>query len=275
MGDDLFCVLAGALPHLGSSLKFLLVQDNDLGDAGLGALAAILPQLPLVESLDLRGNRCGDDQLIRLSQALSQLPVLRVFRTAPTAAIQFSATAMSALASSLSSPAIAASLHLVSINRVKSIVSMLPRPEKLESLTLFVDLDLHDIEIISTVCTERKCLNSLSIDLNNLGDDGIRTLVPAIAANQQSLEMSGLHRGGTTAVGCQLLGSLLASDGFSPLWNLCLMFSDLSTSITAFATDILKHLPSLESLTLVGNRIGDNGAAALASSLHSAAGLVL
>ena len=69
-------------------------------------------------------------------------------------------------------------------------------------------------------------------------------------------------------VGCQLLGSLLSSSEFSPLRRLFLIGPDYSTSIVAFATDVLKHLPALEILSLQADRIGDDEAAALASALQ-------
>ena len=53
MGNELFRVLAAALPHLSSSLKTLYLQDNNLGDQGMTALALVLPQLPLLEQLTL------------------------------------------------------------------------------------------------------------------------------------------------------------------------------------------------------------------------------
>eukprot|EP01045_Picozoa_sp_COSAG04_P056691 COSAG04_NODE_26610_length_293_cov_0.381443_1_plen_97_part_11 len=54
--------------RLGSQLKELHVDVNDLGDAGMTALAAVLP--PTLEVVGFGGVECGDVGMVAIARAL-------------------------------------------------------------------------------------------------------------------------------------------------------------------------------------------------------------
>ena len=273
MGDELFCVLASAFPALSSSLKFLYLQSNNLTDRGAKTLASVLSQLLLLEQLDLSNNGFGNEGLVFLSQAFTQLRCFHgLILLYCTLFFGFSPIATSALATALSSPNVARSLEHLQLSQFASgslIVAVLPLLERLGSFTLlWTELNLPDLETIADICCARKCMTGLGVDLNNLGDDAIRVLLPALSENQKSLQQLHFTSGRITGVGLQLLGSCLSSDGFSQLRELRLCNNDFSTSIISFANDVLAASSCTRNYLSMWNRIGDDGAAALVSSFH-------
>lgn len=106
------------------------------------------------------------------------------------------------------------------------------------------------------------------LDLNYLGDDAMRVLLPALIENQRSLQQLHFASGRMTSVGLQLLSSCLLSNGFPHLRELTLNFNDFSASTVSVASDVFKRLPSLERLWVFQKNIEDNATLAITSSLH-------
>ena len=160
--------------------------------------------------------------------------------------VQFSSAASSALASALSSPNITGSLQNLELHYFSdrhSIASVLLLLLKLDGLTFNeCDLDLDDIAKISNVCCER---NALFLDMNFLGDDGIRALLPGIVTNQGSLRQFVTDRFAMYHVEYQALASLLPSDGFSVLEGLLLSSNDLSANLSLLIGMAFVHWPAV------------------------------
>ena len=58
-------------------LKELLLSINQIGDAGVAALAEVLDKLPQLTTLELRNNQIGDAGVAALAEAAGKLPKLR------------------------------------------------------------------------------------------------------------------------------------------------------------------------------------------------------
>lgn len=111
-------------------------------------------------------------------------------------------------------------------------------------------------------------MTGLSVGLANVGRDGFNALLPAIYANTGSLEILGFMGGIATDANWQTFVSFFANNRFSQLREVYLNKQDLSTRIVLFASDVLQHLLALEQIALECDNIGDDGAAAIASTLH-------
>ena len=196
---------------------------------------------------------------------LAQLEQLAIVNVVP---LFFHAT--SSLADALSSPNLGHSLQRLVVGNFKDgslIEAVLPQLVSLNYIGFFdCILNFHDNEAIATACCIRKCMNRIGLNMNTLGDAGMNSLLPAIAANTESLHSLLAYDGGLTDDGCRSLSSFLSSTPLLELQELAISDNDFATSVVDFSHDVLTHLPALEQLEFFANCIGDDGAVAIAST---------
>ena len=75
IGDAGVALLATALPQ--SKLEWLQLNSNGIGDAGVEALAEVLPQCRAIQSVSLQSNEIGDAGAAALAQAIPECKKLK------------------------------------------------------------------------------------------------------------------------------------------------------------------------------------------------------
>ena len=279
-GDAAFgCAGVAALaPGLVVGTACADLEGRGVGAAGAAALAAALSAAPTpsLHTLHAARNPLGDAGAAALAPALSRLTAL------DASACGLGDAGAAALATALSAPdsrtvSLTLSDNPLGSQGVSALADALTIAPNLKSLALGGCPAVGDAgaAALAAALAHGAALTSLDISGCGVGDAGVVSLAEALSSCQLAeLSLRGVAAGGeggeegTTPpstlgdAGAQALGRALASSS-CPLRCLdagCVAFADPSAAAALVGV-------TLTSLTLAGTRLGDAGAAALATAL--------
>jgi Ran GTPase-activating protein (RanGAP) involved in mRNA processing and transport len=264
INDQDFGVFSGAgmplLPRL-PSLHTLVLRNNSIGPQGMPVVAESLCLNPSVRSLDVSHNSLKHGGALWLTVVLSNCPSLT--------SLHLSHNWICAEGAAGLAPSLAIHGHSLRSLNVRanhlgdaglcSIARSLPA--SIETL----DLSFNEIREEGAVCLGEALLRlpsllSLDLSYNRIGSLGTTRIVDALPSSVQNLMLSCI------SMGQDGLSSLAASlPRFRSLRSLSVGLNSLTDSDASILADALP--PSIETLDLRGNQIGDAGTARISRAL--------
>ncbi|XP_037116564.1 LOW QUALITY PROTEIN: uncharacterized protein LOC119128354 [Syngnathus acus] len=259
------------LPVVKASRKSLL-RGCQLSKKSCEALASVLSSSRTLRHLVLNENDLYDDGLEALAAGLAKpqctLQVLRLRNC------QLSKKSCEALASVLTSFRTLSHLDL-SFNDLyddglEALAAGLAKPQcTLQDLRLRnCQLSKKSCEALASVLSSPGSLRELDLSDNDLRDDGLEALAAGLAKPQCTLQVLRLQLCKLSKKSCEALASVLSSPG--SLRELDLGFNDLrDDGLEALAAGLAKPQCTLQVLRLAWCEIGTRGCVSLAKALRS------
>ncbi|XP_068744276.1 NLR family CARD domain-containing protein 3-like [Montipora capricornis] len=231
--------LARAL-EINSTLTYLNLSDNEIGDSGAGALAKAMERNSTLTFLDLCiSGKIGDSGAAALAKAME-------------------------LNSSLTE------LHLgyneIGDSGAGALAKAMERNSTLTKLSLFGnEIGDSGAGALAKAVERNSTLTKLSLFGNEIGDSGAAALARAVERNSTLTE---LHLG-YNEIGDSGAGALAkAMERNSTLTKLSLFGNEIGESGAGALAKAVERNSTLTKLSLFGNEIGDSGAAALAKAVE-------
>ncbi|KAM9834918.1 NACHT, LRR and PYD domains-containing protein 3-like isoform 2-T2 [Syngnathus typhle] len=270
--DDGLEALAAGLAKPQCTLQVLKLQDCKLSKKSCEALASVLSSSHTLRELDLCFNELCDDGLEALAAGLAKPQcTLQDLRLEDC---KLSKKSCEALFSVLSSPGCLKELNLGSNalhdDGLKALAAGLAKPQcTLQVLGLeSCNLSKESCEALASVLSSPGSLRELDLSENDLYDDGLEALAAGLAKPQCTLQVLGLESCNLSEKSCEALASILSSPG--TLRELYLSNNDLcDDGLEALAAGLANPECTLEVLELEGCNLSKESCEALASVLSS------